>query len=132
VESDTEFCIIDDKTCFIRGVLPVPVLDGGPDFGWGIWVRVDIPDFNRYVEARESDTEAQLAPFPGVITGPVGPYPDEWAEVIVRAHPDGVRPTIEVISETHPLGIAQRNGVTPKQAHDFVVDVVRRQGARSS
>jgi hypothetical protein len=44
---DSDLCFFDER-CFIRCLLEVPFTDRDGYFGWGIWVEVSRPSFERY------------------------------------------------------------------------------------
>ena len=115
-----DLCVIDGATYLIRGVLYLPIKGGGERFGWGVWARVDEGDFERYLDAWEHNTEDQVDPFPGWLSGDVGPYEgSDGLEASVVLVPRQ-RPRFVVRSETHPLGVDQRQGISEEKAHGFV------------
>ena len=54
-----EIFVIDGKTFFIRGHLPIRVLDDPQPFGLGLWATVSRESFDRYVELWDQDASAE-------------------------------------------------------------------------
>lgn len=122
-----DLCVIDDREFLIRGVLPLPVKGSDQEFRWGTWALVDQQDFTRYLELWEDD-EGRQGPFPGWLSGGIRDYADsDMFEVQVQPQRQGQRPRFEVISQEHPLGIDQRQGITMERVHEFVADVIAAQ-----
>jgi hypothetical protein len=120
-----DLCVIDGKTHLIRGVLYLPIKGGEERFGWGVWVLVSEADYNRYLDAWDDDTEDAVPPFVGRLSNRLPPYPDaDGVEVMVKLRSGGSRPLFTVRSVEHPLGMDQRDGITPEKAHSFVAHFV--------
>jgi len=121
VEENDDLCIIDGSIFLIRGVLYLPIPDSDEQFGWGIWVSVSEADYYGYLDAWDNDTEDATPPFVGQVASAITPYPGAAGlDVMVKLQSGGSRPTFTVISDTHPLGIDQRQGVSEAKAHDFI------------
>jgi hypothetical protein len=120
VQLSDDLCMIDEETFMIRGILYVPVSDGG-QFGWGVWAAVSRDDYCIYLDAWENDTEDETPPFVARIDNEIAPYPgSRGLDVTVKLQSGGQRPRFTVITDSHPLGADQRAGVTDEQAHSFV------------
>lgn len=120
VQENDDLCIIDGSTFLIRGVLYLPIRESDEQFGWGVWARVGEGAFKRYLDAWRHNTEDQVDPFPGWLSGNVGPYEgSDGLEVAVVLVPRE-RPRFTVRSELHPLGVDQRRGISEEKAHGFV------------
>jgi hypothetical protein len=119
-EVTNDLCIVDGTLFLIRGMLYLPITDGGR-FGWGIWAAVSEDDYCTYLDAWESDTEDETPPFAGRLANALSPYPGaEGLDVVVKLRSGGQRPLFTVVSEHHPLGVEQRAGISDEKAHSFV------------
>jgi hypothetical protein len=116
-----DLCVIDGKTFMIRGVLYLPISGGDQQFGWGVWAVVSEQDFQRYLDAWDHDTEDDVPPFTGRLASAIPGYPgSDQVDLDIRLQSGGQRPRFTVRSETHPLGVDQRTGITLAKAHSFV------------
>jgi hypothetical protein len=46
---NSDFCEIDRRDFFVRGILPIPIIDSEEIFIWGVWVSLSKPNFDRMV-----------------------------------------------------------------------------------
>lgn len=115
-----ELCSLDDREFLIRGVLELPLAETESHFEWGLWACVPEASFFDYVERWRDQHLADAPPFHGRLTGGPKPYPDsDGLDLLIHLRPNGQFPRFEVVSETHPLGIDQRLGITTDLVHSF-------------
>ena len=120
-DSNADLCIIDREEFYIRGILALPIRDSEKEFRWGAWARVDKPDFDRYIELWEVDDVGGEPSFGGLLSGGIQAYDgSDMLEVTARLQQNRQRPRFFVVSEDHPLGIAQRAGITMSDVHSFI------------
>lgn len=121
VYADDDLCTIDGDHFMIRAVLFLPIDGGDERFGWGVWVEVSENDYYGYLDAWDNDFEDELPPFVGQIANEIVPYPGSAGlDVTIKTQSGGQRPLLTVISDSHPLGVDQRQGITEEQAHHFL------------
>jgi hypothetical protein len=46
-ELNKDFCLIDNKFCFIRGNIEIPIIDVDEEFIWTVWVSLSEENFLR-------------------------------------------------------------------------------------
>jgi hypothetical protein len=111
-------CVIDNAEFFIRGVLELPVHEQDQTFGFGVWDSQAKEDFLCYQE--HPDTE-DIGPFMGWLCTEIKVFAPTL-NLKTRAHFQGrgQRPTIELEPTNHPLAVVQREGISLKQAWEFV------------
>lgn len=116
-----DLCVIDKNLRIVRGVLQIPVPTDGAVFGWGIWARVEQDMVDEYLKYWSVDPPEGMPFFPGYLSGGIKSYEgsDDLA-VTVHLQAAGQRPLFKVISETHPLGVDQRKGVTMREVHRWL------------
>jgi hypothetical protein len=114
--SDT--CVIDGEHCFIRGVIDVPLLEGGR-FGFGVWVSQKRENFERYLDEPGSSA---IGPFFGWLCTRLDYYPTDTYRLKTMAHfrSGGLRPLIELEATGHPLAVHQREGIALDEAWRIV------------
>jgi hypothetical protein len=102
-------------------VLEVPITELNTHFEWGLWALVNHKDFVRYVELWDADIDEDEPPFQGWLSGSPPEYPEaHMAEITVHMRSNGMRPLFRIVSPQQPLGIAQRDGITLAQVHEFI------------
>ncbi len=108
----TDFLQIDDGRWFIRGWLPVPVVERDAPFAWGVWVEVSADDFWTYVRMYRDDGRSHPS-FPGRIANNIAAYPSSLdLEVSIQLALAGDRPVVSVVDVNHPLGRDQQHGIS--------------------
>jgi hypothetical protein len=117
---DGDLCSIDKQEYYARGILALPIRGSNQEFRWGVWARIERASLKRYLDLWESDEAANEPMFPGVLSGGVPVYPNTdgltvAVQLLVRK-----RPRFFVVDRDHPLGVAQREGVSWQDVHGFV------------
>lgn len=127
IKLSEDLCSIDDKEFFIRAVLELPVKDNEDNFRWGTWAQISQDDFFKYLRLWDADGVESEPPFKGILSGGVNYYPDtDLMEVKVHLRSKGQRPLFGVVSEEHPLGIDQREGITLHRVQEIIEDYFSR------
>jgi hypothetical protein len=108
-----DFCIIDDKRFFIRGVVELAIIgSGGKTLAYAIWAEVSRASFGAYFKALDTpSTPAGLivGTFANQVSGFLGTLGQPCT---VRPRPGGYRPLVTLNDAGHPLAQAQQRGVT--------------------
>jgi len=127
-----DWCILDGQRRFLRGVLEIPVLDGGGPFGWGVWVEVDPASSHAWARECSRKEEGDAAPFPAVLDSDIWGYPLDDLQgrpihVLVQPSRDpSQRPTLTATDPDHPLAREQQHGITRQRAADLLAPVLHR------
>jgi hypothetical protein len=120
VTINDDLCSIDNKTFFVRGLLPLPVNDTDQYFGWGVWAQVSKAAYKRYIKLWQVDGSAE-PPFDGNLSATMPGYPDtNDLEVALQLGDPSQRPTITVKVSDHPLYKEQTEGITMARVHDIL------------
>lgn len=121
LESDT--CVIlETESCFIRGVLEIPVIGSKDVFVWGIWITLSKENFKRYLELFKAEDVSEEKPYFGWFASKLKGYPDTL-NIKTHAHlqNNGMRPKIELDHENqHPLCQEQHTGITMERVHEIL------------
>jgi hypothetical protein len=119
----SDWCVIDERCFYIRGVLYVPVTDSAQQFGWGLWARVSKPAFQRYYELYSADASDE-PPFRGRLCGEHPGYEGlDGLEIKVQLRKASERPTFTMIRCGHLLYQEQQNGITLHRVHEILASL---------
>jgi hypothetical protein len=118
-----DICVVDNKVFVVRAILELPVRDGPSRFAWGVWMLLSKEEFDRYLVLWRTHTEEGAPPLRGHLTGGVRTYADSDMLEVLGHLRRNKRPSLEVLSETHPLGKDQREGITMEKVHAFLEGV---------
>jgi hypothetical protein len=116
-----DICTVGKKRFFIRGCLPVPLLEIGTMFVWGLWAEVSRNVFERYQEASRNGATEELPSF-GALSVEREPLLRGMNQlpVMIRFGASKNRPTFVVEPSNHWLCRDQQNGITPHRLHQML------------
>jgi hypothetical protein len=105
-------CVIDGRDFYLRGRIPVPILELDEPFIWGVWVEVGPKDFIRTIEQWNVAGRESEPPYPGWLNSEIPLFGNTInVQVNVQTQRVGRRPHFTLIDPDHPLAIEQRNGI---------------------
>lgn len=106
---------------YIRGILALPIINSEQEFCWGVWAKISENDLRWYVKHWKLEQYEDGMSFFGFLSGGIKFYEaSDLLEVLIHPQPGKLRPRFEVVDKDHPLGLAQLNGITPLDVHNFV------------
>jgi hypothetical protein len=113
-------CVIDRRQFYLRGRIPVPVIDQAEPFIWGVWAQVGEPDFVRANAMWKTEGREKEKSFRGWLNTPIPLYAGTMSlELSVQTQPVGRRPHFELVDSAHPLAVEQRNGITMTRVREI-------------
>ena len=119
----SDLCQMGDKY-FIRSFLPLPFKNREGHFGWGVWVKVSWPVFERYLQIYEQDAtdepkaQGELANYPSAYELP------SLIPVTLRFGTPSQRPVVDFPSGAmHALAQEQAFGISDARYHEILVAV---------
>jgi hypothetical protein len=126
-ELDADFCILDGKDFFVRGILEIPVMGLEETFGWGVWSSLSKTSLDRVQELWDAPVVENEPPRFGWLSNAIPIYPDTWQlKTSVHLRGGGLRPRIKLVETDHPLYREQRDGITVER----VLEIVRLMGPK--
>ena len=122
---DSDGCIIDDDTFFVRGCLEIPVHSISEPFVWLVWCSLSLESFKQWVASYELKKRSDIGPFFGWLNTRL-PFYDETLNLKTMVHlrDNGLRPLIELEPTEHPLAVAQRDGISVKFAQEMTTKLL--------
>jgi hypothetical protein len=118
VKEDDDLCsmsgVDSPDRYFVRCVLPVPLLDVGRSFNWGLWAEVGRAAFERVVELWRDPNQALEPAMAATVANQVPLSPDTRG-LAVQMHliSPTARASLRVGSDdAHPFSVECRQGVT--------------------
>ncbi|MFN8439226.1 MAG: DUF2199 domain-containing protein [Caldilineaceae bacterium] len=121
-----DVCVIDNNEFYIRGVLPIPVIDSDKDFRWGTWARVEEGDFKTYLKYWDGNIPENFPPLIGYLSGGLKDYPEsDMISVEIYLQSGNQRPFFKVLSSESSLGVDQEKGITMEKVHSFVEPLLK-------
>jgi hypothetical protein len=116
-----DFCVIEARDFFIRGVLPIEVAGTDETFSFGVWSSLSEKNFRRYVSTFNDDPPLQEeAPWFGWFCNELKGFPSTHGlacDVWLRGGRQ--RPVLRLRESDHPLAVAQRDGISLRRLLDI-------------
>ena len=109
---------------FIRSFLPLPFKGREGHFGWGVWVKVSWPVFERYLQIYEQDATSEPK-----VAGELANCPPAYelpsvVPVTLRFGTPSQRPVVEFPSGAeHALAQDQTFGISEDRYHEILISV---------
>ena len=119
----SDLCQMGDSY-FIRSFLPLPFKSREGHFGWGVWVKVSWPVFERYLQIYEQDATAEPK-----VDGELANHPAAYelpssVPVTLRFGTSSQRPVVEFPPEaTHALALEQTLGIGEARYHEILISI---------
>ncbi|WP_190697817.1 MULTISPECIES: DUF2199 domain-containing protein [Cyanophyceae] len=127
IRVNEDLCIIDDTEFYIRGVLMLPVHELVDSFRWGVWAQVDKEAFDYYHTHWNVPSTDNFRSLYGVLSGGISAYPNsDQLMITIHLQANNQRPLFVVLNQKHPLGEAQRQGISLHDIEKFIAPVVNR------
>jgi hypothetical protein len=108
-----DLCVMDSKHYFVRGVLELPIKDSDGSYGIGAWSTLSAENFAVYEKDYYGKRAGNIGPYVGWFSNSVPNfYSATTQKCRVHFRSGNQRPTLELEPTSHPLAIAQREGIT--------------------
>lgn len=122
--SNADLCTLDGGRYFLRGVLPVPLIQANDDFCWGVWVEVDEMTHDTYAQGFESDLSKHPLR-PGRLANNIPGYAGTVGLAVdIRFQDEGTWPLLAFPrSSVHALAHEQHHGISNRRHHDLLESV---------
>lgn len=114
-------CVVDNEHFFVRGRIPLPVVNSDDSFIWLAWVSLSAKNFERMGELWDIEGRESEPPYFGWLQSDL-PYEESTLSLKTAVHtmPLGERPAIEIKSEKHQLAIEQIRGISMARVQEIV------------
>jgi len=113
-QCNDDLCRTPDQQCFVRAVIELQLIGGPePTFEIGAWVQLAPAAFDRYVDTFKDSNQSRIGRLPAVLSNEVRAFPGSlWLRGILAPQDNLQRPFLLLDPTDHPLGVAQREGVS--------------------
>jgi len=117
-----DFCIIEERDYFVRGVIHLPIVGTAETFCWGVWGTLSKQNFEKLVSLYEDPKRAELPPMFSWLSNRLHDYDDDTLNLKMQAHiPEvGLRPIFELEPTDHPLSQEHHHGITPQRVKEIM------------
>ena len=121
-----DFCVIEGKHFFVRGVIHLPIVGTDETFRWGVWGSLSEPNFNQLIEMNDDPKRIDLPPMFSWLSSQIKDYPDSLS-LKMYAHIQALhdRPLFELEPADHQLAREYHHGITPERVKEIMLGRLR-------
>jgi hypothetical protein len=125
---NTDICVIDKQDFFVRGLIPIPVIESEEIFMWGVWVTLSEPNFDRIISLWNDPRIIEEPPYFGWLANNIPIYPNTLnMKTHISSRNVKDRPLIELEPNDHPLPREQRTGISRKRVEEIAALMMHRE-----
>jgi hypothetical protein len=125
-----EQCVVAGQYFFVRARIVIPVVDGGTEFDWGVWVSLSEANFDRMTQLWTTPGREQEPPYFAWLSTEIPVYQPTTLNLKTNVHTQSVgrRPVVELEPTEHPLAVEQRDGITVSRVQEIAEHLLHPQG----
>ena len=123
---DDDYCAIEDRDFFVRGIIHLPIIGAAETFRWGVWGSLSPENFETLMKMDDDPKRIELPPMFSWLSTRIAEYPDTLS-LRMYAHIQELnrRPYFELEASDHPLSQEYRKGVSPERVKKIMMERLR-------
>ncbi|HEY8227308.1 MAG TPA: DUF2199 domain-containing protein [Pyrinomonadaceae bacterium] len=119
---DEDYCAIEDRDFFVRGIIQLPIIGSTETFRWGVWGSLSRNNFETLLKTTEDPKRIELPPMFSWLSTQIDDYPDTLnLKMYAHIQEPGWRPTFELEETDHPLAQEYYHGITPERVKEIMM-----------
>lgn len=117
---NADFCVIQKRDFFVRGLIELPIVGGDRPFRWGVWVSLSKANFDKMVALWDDPKLLEEPAYFGWLCTSISVYPETLnLKTNVKSRSVDERPQIVLEPTDHPLSLEQRSGITIERVREI-------------
>lgn len=122
VELEHSLCVVDQQYFFARGHIQIPIRGTDEHFIWSVWCSVSEDSFVRMMDDWNNPSRTESEAYFGWLYTEIPTYEPSTLRLktMLYEREPGVVPLVQLWSTEHPLAMAQREGITMREAETLV------------
>lgn len=119
---DEDFCAIEDRDFFIRGLIHLPIIGTAETFRWGVWGSLSRENFENLLNVIDDPKRVELPALFSWLSNQIDGYPDTInLKMYAHIQEPGQRPNFELELTDHPLSREYHNGITAERVKEIMM-----------
>ncbi|MBZ5507392.1 MAG: DUF2199 domain-containing protein [Acidobacteriia bacterium] len=119
---DEDYCSIDDKSFFVRGIIHLPIIGAAETLRWGVWGSLSRENFTKLREMDGNAERVKLSPMFSWLSSQIPEYPDTLSlKMYAHIQEPGMRPHFFLEPTDHPLAQEYHLGITPERVKEIMM-----------
>lgn len=123
---DDDYCAIEDRDFFIRGLIHLPVIGAAETFRWGVWGSLSRENFETLRNMHADPKRIELPTMFSWLSSQIPEYPDTLnLKMYAHIQELGQRPHFRLELTDHPLSQEYHKGIKPARVKEIMLRRVR-------
>jgi hypothetical protein len=119
---DSDYCAIEGKDFFVRGLIHLPIIGAGETFRWGVWGSLSRENFEKLLEMDDDPKRTELPPMFSWLSSPLDEYPNTVnLKMYAHIQEPGERPHFRLEPTDHPLAQEYHHGITAERVKKIML-----------
>lgn len=107
----SNFCALDDRRVFVRGLVPVPIKGKDDHYCWGVWVEITWDTYSELYNTWDEEDCSEFEDLEGRIANALPTYENTIDLPVRIVRQSDIRPLFFVIPD-HALKRDQKDGIS--------------------
>jgi hypothetical protein len=121
-----DYCVIEDRGFFVRGLIHLPIIGAAETFRWGVWGSLSRESFEKLQEMGQDPRRVELPRMFSWLSNQIPEYPDTLnLKMYARIQEPGSRPHFLLEPTEHPLSREYHGGTTPERVKEIMMGRLR-------
>ena len=117
-----DYCAIEDRDFFVRGIINLPIIGTAESLCWGVWGSLGRENFEKLLHMQDDPKRVELPPMFSWMSTRIPEYPETLnLKLYCHVQEVGRRPFFEVEATDHPLAQEYHNGITPERVKEIML-----------
>lgn len=123
---DEDYCTIDDRDFFVRGIIHLPIIGTAETLRWGVWGSLSRENFETLLRMNDDPKRIELPAMFSWLSTQIPEYPDTL-NFKMYAHIQELdrRPHFELELTDHPLSQEYHNGINAGRVKEIMMGRLR-------
>ena len=116
-----DYCAINDRDFFVRGLVQLPIIGTADNFCWGVWGSLSRENFETLLKEEEDPKRVELPAMFSWLSTQIPECPDTLSlKMYACIQEPGNRPIFELEKTDHPLSLEFHEGITPERVKEIM------------
>ena len=119
---DSDYCAIEDRDFFVRGLISLPILGAAETFCWGVWGSLSRENFEKLIRADHANERLEIPAMFSWLSNNIPDYPDTLSlKMYAHIQEPGLRPEFWLERSDHPLSQENHHGISPERVKEIML-----------
>jgi hypothetical protein len=116
------YCSIEDRDFFVRGIIQLPIVGSAEALRWGVWGSLSRDNFDRLLRMEDGPKEVELPAMFSWLSNRIPEYPDTLnLKMYAHVQKQHSRPHFELEPTDHPLSQEYHHGITAERVKEIML-----------